>query len=153
MAKFYQHPYEFEKEPRLQKLYQKMWFNGLGIFLYIYKKIRLNKGSYPLDSIMLTAGNNQKRQKQINRVITQFDLFYIENDQLYLKPGLNASDFIRRDNIAQKVQKAAELSSRDTSNDIFPDDARQAYQQEAARLNEEINANNINALNSLTPNL
>ena len=151
MAIFYQHPYELDQEPRIQKLYQKMWFTGIGILEFIYKKLRLGKGTYPLDSILATADGKKIRLKQLQRVLNDFDLFIIENGMVQLRPGLNTNDFIRRDTNSRKARRAAELTQQDYSDNLFPEEAKRMDLAEADRLNQEVRNANAEALNSLNP--
>lgn len=150
MAIFYQHPYELDQEPRIQKLYQKMWFTGIGILEFIYKKLRLGKGSYPLDSILATANGKKTRLRQLQRVLNDFDLFIIENGMVSLRPGLNTNDFIRRDSISKKAKRASELTQQDYSDNLFPEDAQRMDLAEAERLNQEVRDANAEELNHLT---
>lgn len=138
MSSSYLNPYQLYQEPRIQKLYQKMWFTGTGIFEFIYRKIRLGRGVYPLDSIVSEAGPSKKRQAQVKRVLTQFDLFVIEHGMVSLRPGLNTSDFIRRESLEQKARKASELCTRDYKGEIFPEESRALDRAEAARLEKEV---------------
>ena len=146
MAIFYQHPYELDQEARIQKLYRKMWFTGTGILEFIYKKLRLGKGTYPLDSILATAGNNKARRRQLERVLNDFDLFVIENGMISLRPGLSTTDFIHRDTISRKARRAAELTQQDYSDNLFPEESREADLAEAQRLNEEVREHNESQL-------
>jgi len=138
MPIFFQHPYELDKEERIQKLYNKMWFTGVGILEFIYKKLRLGKGSYPLDSILATAGDKKIRRRQIERVLTKFDLFVIDNGMVSLRPGLNMSDFKKRDTLTKKAKRAAELTQKDYSDNLFPEDAQRMDLAEAEKLNSEV---------------
>lgn len=138
MAIYYQHPFELESEPRVQKVFDKMWFTGIGIWKIIYEKLKLGKGTYPVDSIMATAGGKKSRERQIQRVLTEFDLFTIENGMISLREGLNTSHFIHKESIAKKTKKANELENKDYSDNIFPEESKALDLEAARQLKEEI---------------
>lgn len=145
MSSSYLNPYEIYSEPRIRNLFAKMWFTGTGIFDFIYRQIRKGNGRYPLDSLLLKAGANKRRHAQMKRVLTDFDLFLIENGMVSLRPGLNTSDFVRRESLHSKVLRAQELATRDYRDNIFPEESRAMDRAEAVRLEEEVREANRRA--------
>lgn len=143
MSSSYLNPYEIYSEPRIRKLYEKMWFTGTGIFDFIYRQIRKGNGRYPLDSLLLKAGTKKRQQAQMKRVITGYDLFLVENGMVSLRPGLNTSDFVRRESLHSKVQRAQELTTRDYRDNIFPEESRAMDRAEAVRLEQEVREANL----------
>lgn len=134
----YLNPYARRNEPRVKRLYDRMWFTGMGIFDFICEKIRLGHGSYALKAILEEA-HSAHHKKQLLRVLNQFNLFLIdENEMVSLASGLNATAFRKRETVQQKAQKAEELRNKAYEDRLFPDQERQLDLQEADRLQKEI---------------
>lgn len=133
MSYFFQHPFELEFEPRMQTLRHKMWCEGIGIFWEVYRLVRLGRGQYPLDSILALAEGRQARERKIGRVISEFNLFLVENGMVSLQPGLNVSAFVQRDSIRKKAKTASTIGQDDYDNTLFPDDMQQ-MDDEARRI-------------------
>ena len=137
----------------MANLQRKMWFEGTGIFWYIFEKLRLGGGKYPLDSLLLAANGSEPRQRKIKRVLSDFDLFAIENGMVSLQSGLSVADLLPRRRISPQ-DKVAEIRQRinDGYDDtFFPEECREMDESALVRTQQEIRDNNARELNLLTP--
>jgi len=151
MAIFFQHPFGLSAEPRMAKLQKKMWLDGPGIFWYIYEKLRLGGGRYPLDSIMLIAGNSKARQRKVSRVLTEFDLFIIENGMVSLQSGLSVADISPKKRVtpSDQVGEIRQRLADGYSDNLFPEESRQMDEAAITRIQDEIRETNIEQLESI----
>lgn len=153
MSYFFQHPFGLSTEQRMANLQRKMWFEGTGIFWYIFEKLRLGGGKYPLDSILLAANGSEPRQRKIKRVLTDFDLFAIENGMVSLQSGLSVADLLpkRRVSPQDKVAEIRQRIEEGYDDNLFPEESREMDESALVRTQKEIRNRNeaeINLLNS-----
>lgn len=144
MSYFFQHPFGLSAEQRMANLQRKMWFEGTGIFWYIFEKLRLGGGKYPLDSLLLAANGSEPRQRKIQRVLSDFDLFAIENGMVSLQSGLSVADLLPKRRISPQ-DKVAEIRQRiynGYDDNLFPDDCKEMDESALVRTQQEIRMHN-----------
>lgn len=149
MSYFFQHPFGLSTEQRMANLHKKMWLEGSGIFWYIFEKLRLGGGKYPLDSILLAAGSNASRQRKIKRVLTEFDLFCIENGMVSLQSGLSVADLLPKKRLTPQ-DKVAEIhkAMEDEASvpGLFPEESRQMLESALCNAQQTIRDQNAREL-------
>ena len=143
---FFQNPFDLDKDPRIQKLKKKMWATGYGIFCMIQKSIHLGKGQYPLSGIQQDiAGADKAKLTKVNRVISDFGLFVLENGMVRLAAGLTASEMNPRGRTHSPAQDQKTLQKRlqtGYEGTIFPDYLQQNDEQQLQVVQSEINEQN-----------
>lgn len=149
MSYFFQHPFELELEPRMQTLRRKMWCEGIGIFWEVYRLVRLGRGQYPLDSILALADGRETRRRKIGRVISDFNLFLVENGMVSLQPGLTVSAFVQRDSIRKKAKRAATIGQKGYDDTLFPEEMQQMDDEARRILEEQVKTATRDAVNSI----
>ena len=151
MSQYFHHSFRLEEEPRILRLQQSMWLEGIGIFWTIYRQLRLCNGKYPLEALLLLAKGSKTRERKIVRVIQDFDLFSIENGIVQLQSGLSAAelnpdrDVSPRDRVAEIRQRINE-GYDDT---FFPEECRQMDESALKSAKEDIRDRNERELNSI----
>lgn len=155
MSYFFQHPFGLSAEQRMANLQRKMWFEGTGIFWYIFEKLRLGGGKYPLDSLLLAANGSEPRQRKIKRVLSDFDLFVIENGMVSLQSGLSVADLLpkRRINLQDKVAEIRQRINDGYDDSLFPEDCKQMDESALESAKEDIRERNHRELQSINPQL
>lgn len=152
MSQYFHHSFRLEEEPRILRLQQSMWLEGIGIFWTIYRQLRLCNGKYPLEALLLLAKGSKTRERKIVRVIQDFDLFSIENGIVQLQSGLSAAE-LNPDRDVSPRDRVAEIRQRIDSgydDNLFPDDCKQMDEsalESAKEDNRERNQAELNALN------
>lgn len=135
--KYYHYAFGLEEEPRVQTLFRRMSFEGIGIFDMVVRRVRLGRGLYALDSLLAMA-NTETRRRKVKRVLTEFDLFVIENGMVSLREGLSASSFSKTESIKEKVKKVNEIQKRDYKDTFFPQELQAMDEKAAETINGEI---------------
>lgn len=152
MSQYFHHSFRLEEEPRVMSLKQKMWLEGIGILWTVYRQIRLCNGKYPLAGLLLLAKGSKPRERKIMRVLTEFDLFTIENGIVQLQSGLSAAELNPDRNISPR-DKVAEIRQRLSNgyrDNIFPDECREMDETALDKSVQEIRNQNAEELNLLT---
>lgn len=127
MSQYFHHSFRLEEEPRIMRLQQSMWLEGIGIFWTIYRQLRLCNGKYPLEALLLLAKGSKPRERKIIRVVQDFDLFTIENGIVQLQSGLSAAE-LNPDRTVSPRDRVAEIRQRiDEGYDdtFFPEECRE----------------------------
>lgn len=139
----------------MANLQRKMWFEGTGIFWYIFEKLRLGGGKYPLDSLLLAANGSEPRQRKIKRVLTDFDLFAIENGMVSLQSGLSVADLLpkRRINPQDRVAEIRQRIDDGYEQTFFPEECREMDENALSQAQQEIRDRNEAELQSINPKL
>lgn len=144
MSQYFHHSFRLEEEPRIMRLQQSMWLEGIGIFWTIYRQLRLCNGKYPLEALLLLAKGSKTRERKIVRVIQDFDLFSIENGIVQLQSGLSAAELNPDRDIAPR-DRVAEIRQRIDNgydNNLFPDECKQMDESALDRSVQEIREQN-----------
>lgn len=137
--KYFHNPFELCLEPRVQNLRRRMSFEGMGIFWDIYRLVRLGSGKYALDSIIGLADGRPTKERKIGRVLTEFNLFIVENGMVSLQPGLSASDFVTKEkSLTAKARMAANIGNEGYDNTLFPEDMQQMDDEARRTLEEQV---------------
>ena len=153
MSHYFHHSFRLEEEPRIMRLQQSMWLEGIGIFWTIYRQLRLCNGKYPLEALLLLAKGSKPRERKIIHVVRDFDLFSIENGIVQLQSGLTAAELNPDRDIAPR-DRLAEIRQRignGYDNSLFPDDCRQMDEEALVNAQKAIRVHNeeqISLLNS-----
>ena len=148
MSQYFHHSFRLEEEPRIMRLQQSMWLEGIGIFWTIYRQLRLCNGKYPLEALLLLAKGSKTRERKIVRVIQDFDLFSIENGIVQLQTGLSAAE-LNPDRDVSPRDRVAEIRQRIESgydDNLFPDDCKQMDESALASSQESIRTHNAQEL-------
>lgn len=145
--KYYHYAFGLEEEPRVQTLLRRMSFEGIGIFDMVVRRVRLGRGLYALDSVLAMA-NTEARRRKVQRVLTEFDLFVMENGMVSLREGLSASSFNRSESIKDKVKKVDEIQKRTYNDTFFPVELQAMDAEAADTINEEIREKVMKAFES-----
>lgn len=136
----------------MANLQRKMWFEGTGIFWYIFEKLRLGGGKYPLDSLLLAANGSESRQRKIKRVLSDFDLFAIENGMVSLQSGLSVADLLPKKRLTPQ-NRVAEIhkimDEEEQTPNLFPEESRQMLEDALESAKEDIRERNEAELNAL----
>lgn len=147
--KYFHNPFELCLEPRVQNLRHRMSFEGMGIFWDIYRLVRLGSGKYALDSIIGLADGRPIKERKIGRVLTEFNLFIVENGMVSLQPGLSASDFVTKEkSLTAKARMAANTGNEGYDNTLFPEDMQQMDDEARRTLEEQVQTATREAVNS-----
>lgn len=153
MSQYFHHSFRLEEEPRIMRLQQSMWLEGIGIFWTIYRQLRLCNGKYPLEALLLLAKGSKTRERKIVRVIQEFDLFSIENGIVQLQSGLSAAE-LNPDRDVSPRDRVAEIRQRIDSgydDNLFPDDCKQMDETALVNAQEAIRVQNAEQINLLNP--
>lgn len=148
MSQYFHHSFRLEEEPRIIRLQQKMWLEGIGIFWTIYRQLRLCNGKYPLEALLLLAKGSKPRERKIIRVVQDFDLFTIENGIVQLQSGLSAAE-LNPDRDVSPRDKVAEIRQRINEGydqNFFPDECREMDESALARAQQSIREQNAREL-------
>lgn len=135
--KYYHYAFGLEEEPRVQTLFRRMSFEGIGIFDMVVRRVRLGRGLYALDSL-LSMANTEARRRKVQRVLTEFDLFVVENGMVSLREGLSASSFNKGESMKDKVKKVDEIRKRTYTDTFFPEELQAMDEKAADTFNDEI---------------
>jgi len=152
---FCQHPYELEQDERMKRLDKKFPDSGHGVFWKIYHRIRLGNGTYPITALYAEiSGSNKQRQHRLRCVLTDFDLFIIENNMVTLANGLTISELHprqdRQPSSSDRLKKIQENIQKGYDNTLFPEESRQMDEEALQRVQEDIREANEEQLNLLT---
>ena len=149
MAKsiFFQHPFDLEKDERMQRLDKALPDSGHGLFWKIYHRIRLGGGKYPISGLYAElAGNNQQRKKRLFRVLNQFDLFCISQGMVELGMNLTISEIRPREKRSQGAREKLQAVQRNIhdayANTLIPDELAQMDQLALENVQTEIREQN-----------
>lgn len=134
---YYHYAFGLEEEPRVQTLFRRMSFEGIGIFDMVVRRVRLGRGLYALDSVLAMA-NTEARRRKVKRVLTEFDLFVVENGMVSLREGLSASSFNKGESVKDKVKKVSEIQKRTYTDTFFPEELQAMDEKAADTFNDEI---------------
>lgn len=151
MSHYFHHSFRLEEEPRILRLQQSMWLEGIGIFWTIYRLLRLCNGKYPLDALLLLAKGRKSRERKILRVIKNFDLFCIENGIVQLQSGLSAAE-LNPDREVSPRDRVAEIRQRIShgyEDDLFPEESRLMDESALHKAQADIRERNGAELQSL----
>ena len=155
MSQYFHHSFRLEEEPRILRLQQSMWLEGIGIFWTIYRQLRLCNGKYPLEALLLLAKGSKTRERKIVRVIQDFDLFSIENGIVQLQSGLSAAE-LNPDRDVSPRDRVAEIRQRIDSgydDNLFPEECRQMDESALESAKEDIRERNQVELTSINHKL
>lgn len=151
---FCQSPFELENDERIRRMDRLLPDSGFGVFIKIRNRISRGGGAYALSGIMseLTA-SSQKRRRRVERVLTEFDLFVVEDGMVRLAPGLTVKEMYprgeRTGSPSERLKKVQESMSRGYDEELFPEEMQRMDAAAAAALNEEIRSENQKALEAL----
>ena len=155
MAKqiFFQHPFELEKDDRMQRLDKALPDSGHGLFWKIYHRVRLGGGKYPVSGLYAElAGDNERRKKRLFRVLNQFNLFCIDQGMVELGQNLTISEIrpreSRKDSPREKLQAVQKNINEGYANTLIPDELAQMDQQTLEQVQNEIREQNEKELES-----
>ena len=140
---YYHQPFALLKEQRVKTLVERMGIVGTGILLHIYLLLRKCGGKYPLDSIMGLAKGRQQ-EKQVTRVLTEFDLFRIDDGIVSLQSGLSAAE-LRPGSTVKPKDMAGEIRQKlreGYDGEMFPEEFRQMDSETLVRVNVETREHN-----------
>ena len=144
MSQYFHHSFRLEEEPRIMRLQQSLWLEGIGIFWTIYRQLRLCNGKYPLEALLLLAKGSKPRERKIIRVVQDFDLFTIENGIVQLQSGLSAAE-LNPDRDVSPRDKVAEIRQRINEGydqTFFPEECREMDQTALERAQQSIRDQN-----------
>ena len=153
MSQYFHHSFRLEEEPRILRLQQSMWLEGIGIFWTIYRQLRLCNGKYPLEALLLLAKGSKTRERKIVRVIQDFDLFSIENGIVRLQSGLSVAE-LNPDRDVSPRDRVAEIRQRINEgydNNLFPEDCKQMDESALESAKVDIRQRNQAELHSINP--
>lgn len=153
MSQYFHHSFRLEEEPRILRLQQSMWLEGIGIFWTIYRQLRLCNGKYPLEALLLLAKGSKTRERKIIRVIQDFDLFSIENGIVQLQSGLSVAE-LNPDRDVSPRDRVAEIRQRIDNgydNNLFPDECKRMDETALVNAQEAIRVQNAEQINLLNP--
>lgn len=151
---FCQSPFELENDERIRRMDRLLPDSGFGVFIKIRNRISRGGGSYALSGIMseLTA-SSQKRRRRVERVLTEFDLFVVEDGMVRLAPGLTVKEMYprgeRTESPSERLKKVQESMSRGYDEELFPEEMQRMDAAAAAALSQEIRSENQKALEAL----
>ena len=151
MSQYFHHSFRLEEEPRILRLQQSMWLEGIGIFWTIYRQLRLCNGKYPLEALLLLAKGSKTRERKIVRVIQDFDLFSIENGIVQLQSGLSAAELnpVRDVSPRDRVAEIRQRINEGYDNNLFPEDCKQMDESALESAKEDIRERNHRELQSI----
>ena len=144
---FFQHPYELENDERMKLLDKRIPDAGHGVFWKIFYRLRLGNGTYPVSAIVSEiSGDSKVRRRRVERVLTEFNLFIIENGMVSLATGLTISEIIprhdRKPSSREKLEKIQQNIAGGYDNTLFPDETREMDEAALLSVQNEIRANN-----------
>ena len=151
MSQYFHHSFRLEEEPRIMRLQQSMWLEGIGIFWTIYRQLRLCNGKYPLGALLLLAKGSKTRERKIVRVIQDFDLFLIENGIVQLQTGLSAAELKPNSTVPPKDKPGMirERIRQGYDDNLFPVECKEMDEDALEQSVQEIRDNNAQELMQL----
>lgn len=151
---FCQHPFELENDPRILRLDKVFPDSGFGVFYKIRNRICLGGGQYALSGIVAElGGNNTRRKQRLERVLTDFDLFVIENGMVALAQGLTVSELYprnaRHQSNTDRLKQVQQNIQKGYDGNLFPEESRQMDEEALQKVQSEIRAQNQEQINSI----
>ena len=142
---FCQHPYELEQDERMKRLDKKFPDSGHGVFWKIYHRIRLGNGTYPITALYAEiTGNDKRRRHRLRCVLTDFDLFIIENNMVMLSNGLTISELHprqeRKPSSSDRLKQIQQNIDEGYDSTLFPEDLRAMDNMSIENIKDEIRA-------------
>lgn len=107
---YFSHDFNAHNDVKILFLRQQLGMEGYGIFWYLIESLADSGGRMPIKIVPVLAMQMHIQEIKVMAVITEFDLFIIENDQFYsqrLNHHLNKRDEIKKIN-SEKGKLSAE---------------------------------------------
>ena len=80
---YFSHDYTASEDVKMLYMRQALGIEGVGIFWYIIEKLAQAGGRLPLKIIPVLSMQMQVTEPKVKTVITNYDLFTIEDDSFY----------------------------------------------------------------------
>ena len=151
---FFQHPYELENDERYMLLRRKMWCEGTGIFWDVFMRLKRGNSTYPVSAILEEiSGGRDTRKRKVSRVLTEFDLFVIDDGMVSLSTGFTMNELHprseRKKSSRERLEKIQQSIADGYDDTLFPDETREMDEQALQSVQDEIRENNQAELSSL----
>ncbi len=99
---YFPHDYHARHDPKLQKLFLKYGYEGIGVYWCLIEMLYEQDGYLSLEDIPLYAGQQQTLCERIASIINDFGLFKVQGGRFW-----SESCLLRLEGINQRSQKAS----------------------------------------------
>lgn len=113
---YFPHDYHARHDPKLERLFLTMGYEGIGIYWCLIERLYEQEGSLKIQDIKLYANGNKDICDRITSVVNDFDLFKNDGDRFW-----SESCCKRLEAIIDKREKAAQSAKKRWDNaDAMP---------------------------------